>query len=274
MINQKSNPLLSIVIPCYNMGAYIKEAVDSISTFQNSNKIELIIVNDGSTQEETLRVLEELEKEGFCVLHQENEGLAMARNNGIALSKGDYIIPLDADNKIRPEFISTAIETFSKNNDVDIIYSDAAYFGEKTGRWTVGKFHFPKLLMANYIDACACYKRSVWEKLGGYDKDMPVMGSEDWDFWLRAHLKGFNFIYIPEILFDYRVRTDSMVANTKRNGSLIAEYMFKKPELANFKEVRNYIWKLTHNKNRNDELPNFKELIKLFIVKLKSILKK
>tara|TARA_R110000851_G_scaffold327830_1_gene497813 strand:- start:26970 stop:27716 length:747 start_codon:yes stop_codon:yes gene_type:complete len=248
------------------MGAYLKEAVYSVYTEQNNDEVELIIVNDGSTQQETLQVLEELEKEGFFVLHQENKGLAMARNNGIALSKGDYIIPLDADNKIRPEFIGTAIDTFLQKKDIDIIYSDAAYFGEKTGRWTVGKFYFPKLLMANYIDACACFKRSVWEKLGGYDKDMPVMGSEDWDFWLRAYLNGCNFLYIPEILFDYRVRSDSMVATTRSNAVLIENYMFNKPELSQFKEVRDYMWKLATR--TNSAQPFYKKIIKQILKKI------
>tara|TARA_R100001369_G_scaffold91433_1_gene132723 strand:+ start:4884 stop:5693 length:810 start_codon:yes stop_codon:yes gene_type:complete len=260
-------PIVSVVIPCYNMGAFLQETVESVNLTPNKNDYEIIIVNDGSTEVKTIELLKKLEGKGFKVINQKNKGLANARNSGIKSARGKYIIPLDADNKIRPDFIPISIATFKKTGKVDIIYSDAEYFGEKLGIWKVGEFDFSKLLQSNYIDACACYKKMVWEKLSGYDENMRL-GSEDWDFWLRAYLKGFKFVYIEKVLFDYRVRKDSMVVNTRKRGTEIVEYMFSKPELFHLKEIRNHLNRLKNNQIKITE-PTFEELVKLLIIKIK-----
>lgn len=225
------------------MGEYVGDAVHSVANYNGQHSIELVIVNDGSTDGGTLKVLEELEGQGYFVLNQANSGLAAARNNGISRAKGEFIIPLDADNKIRARFIDVALERFN-TPEVDIVYGDALLFGERQGRWEIGYFDFPRLLMGNYIDACACFRKDVWDSINGYDEKMPYMGSEDWDFWLRAHLRDFEFDYVPEVLFEYRVREGSMVEGARRKGKVIAEYMFSKPELAPFKEVRDRLWSL------------------------------
>ncbi len=105
---------VNIIIPCYNHGEFLKEAVESAlkSTFKN---YEIIIVNDGSTDVSTLTIIKELERKFqhnklINFIHQENLGLANARNNGIRTSKGEYILILDADNKIRPDYLSEAVE--------------------------------------------------------------------------------------------------------------------------------------------------------------------
>ena len=85
------NPLISIVIPCYNMGEFLQETIDSVCSYPIQEHYEIIIVNDGSTDETTISLLKSYEAQGFNVLNQNNQGLAAARNNGIKLSKkADY----------------------------------------------------------------------------------------------------------------------------------------------------------------------------------------
>lgn len=116
------NPLVSIVIPCYNHGAYIQEAIDSITVDKIAYPIEIIIVDDGSSDNATHAKLEALQTAGYHVIFQKNGGPASARNTGVANAKGQYILPLDADNKISPDYINKAMPLLLKE-DIDIVYA-------------------------------------------------------------------------------------------------------------------------------------------------------
>src|SRR5829696_7805690 len=198
-------PQLSIIIPCYNHGQYIKETLQSVFLCTDKSLFEVIIINDGSTDEYTIQTLAELEKNGYTVINQCNQGLGAARNNAIKLARGKYILPLDSDNRIRPEYIYEGIAFLNDAAQFDVVYGNAEYFGEQQGIWIVGEFNLQKLMLHSYIDACAIFRKSAWEKVGGYDDRMPAMGLEDWDFWLRIAFSGGLFKYIPKALFDYRV---------------------------------------------------------------------
>ncbi|GAB5564468.1 MAG: glycosyltransferase family A protein [Winogradskyella sp.] len=234
------SPKLSIILTCYNLGAYLKEAVDSVMTYKEQDNVQLIIVNDGSTEKLTLDVLNkiDLEYKNVIILSQENQGLAMARNNGINLAKGNYIIPLDADNKIRHGFINDAIKILDEEDHIDMVHGNAEFFGKREGIWKVKPFEISEMVLNNYIDACACFRKSVWERLSGYDTNMPVMGFEDWDFWLRMHRNGFSFKYIDKVFFDYRVREKSMISNAWEHRNDLISYIFDKEELHHYKVLR------------------------------------
>lgn len=205
-----SEPIISIVIPCYNHGEFLEETLTSIITSTNKYTPEIIIVNDGSTDLKTLEVFEKLESKGYYILNQENQGLAKARNNGISLAKGKYILPLDSDNNICPPYLNEAIEML-ENTNVDIVYGDALYFGEKNGVWKNNNLEIRKILITNHIDACALFKKETWKKVGGYSEDMPYMGCEDWNFWLKCINNGSIFYYLDKICFEYRVLSTSMI---------------------------------------------------------------
>src|SRR5262249_39963536 len=100
------------------------------------------------------------------------------------------------------------------------------------------EFNLLSLIRTNFIDACALYRKKLWEEVGGYDEQMPWTGMEDWDFWLRVASQGGTFVHLPKIGFDYRVRRDSMVVNTRQHGAEIANYIFGKPEMACYKLLR------------------------------------
>jgi glycosyltransferase involved in cell wall biosynthesis len=222
-------PKISIIIPCYNHGQYLGEAIKSVEECADKNLYEIIIINDGSTDNDTIGVLEKLTVDGYNVVNQKNQGLGAARNNGIKLASGEYILPLDSDNKIRPEYIYKSIEILDNHSEVAMVYGDSEFFGEKSGINKAGEFNLQKIMLGNYIDACAVYRKSVWQALGGYDEKMPVMGYEDWDFWLNMAFKNYSFHYIDKVLFDYRVCSQSMVKSINdTNRQTVFKYIEQK----------------------------------------------
>jgi glycosyltransferase involved in cell wall biosynthesis len=255
---------LSIIIPCFNDGQFIKEALASVEVCEDSI-YEIIIVNDGSTDTFTCNVLNELKNIGYQVIEQTNQGLAAARNTGIKAAIGEYILPLDSDNLIRPAYIYRGIETLDRFPDVAVVYGDVERFGEgidhiekipnfnlsyenvsfTNGFRSVQKvpdFDLSWLINHNYIDACAVFRKSVWEECGTYDVNMPFGCYEDWDLWLSIAKKGYKFYHIPEVLFDYRVRPISLstAARSEEKSKVVSQYIASKHAAFFPREYRNY----------------------------------
>lgn len=237
-----SEIILSVIIPCYKHGAYLPEAIESIENY-TSHPTEIIIINDGSPDELTINTINNYQKKGYFIIDQKNQGLAKTRNNGIIASKGKYILPLDADNKIISENIAEAIQMLEDNPTLDIVYSDRILFGDIEGYDVVGPYNLQKLMIGNYIDACAIYRREVWVDSGGYDPNMPAMGAEDWDLWLNASFKNKSFYYSPKPLYAYRLLGESMARTiTGPKYGKIKEYLENKyPDKLGFTTLENSI---------------------------------
>jgi glycosyltransferase involved in cell wall biosynthesis len=208
-------PVLTIIIPCYNQGHFLDECITSVEPLLKDGN-EILIINDGSTSQNTLVHLRRYEEKGFQVIHQENKGLAEARNTGVHHASGKYILPLDADNKARSEQVKKAVEIMEADSSISVVYGDAEYFGEKKGLWKVGPFNLQKMMISNYIDACALIRKSVFDKMGGYDAKMKS-GWEDWEFWVRISFENYSFFYLNEIFFDYRYSNKSMARQLYNN---------------------------------------------------------
>src|SRR5437660_6271468 len=153
---------VSIVIPCFNQGAMLREALASVEQARNANVLEVIIVDDGSSEVETGKILSEAQEAGYSVVSQPNRGVGAARNAGIRLAKGEFILPLDSDNRLRDIYLNEGVSLLENNPSVGVIYTDAEYFGEKTGRWHVPEFNLLSLIRENFIDACALYRKKLW----------------------------------------------------------------------------------------------------------------
>jgi glycosyltransferase involved in cell wall biosynthesis len=220
---------LSIVVPCHDDGAFLAEAVESAER-SAPDGAELVIVDDGSTDEPTLSRLAALRRAGYRVIDQENAGLAAARNRGIAASRGRYLLPLDADNRLLPDFAAAAVAVLESEPGVGVVYGDRVEFGARSGRVEVPELDLDSLLRANSIDACAVLRREVWEQCGGYDPAMPAMGWEDWDLWIGAAERGWGFRRLPLPAFEYRVRPGSMASrlHDAEVGVPLRLYMFDK----------------------------------------------
>jgi glycosyltransferase involved in cell wall biosynthesis len=222
---------VTVVIPCFDSGQFMLEAVASFERVAAPN-YELVIVNDGSKERRTLEILKILKDAGYFIIDQENQGLSAARNAGIRSAAGRYILPLDADNRLRAGFIETAVKILNSMPDVGVVYGFRQFFGLKNNVDEVPEFDLDELLTFNYIDACAVFRKQTWADCGGYDQKMSPL--EDWDLWIGASEKAWKFHRLQQITFDYRVRPESlisMVDNPEFLDQLLASMMIKHYEL-------------------------------------------
>ncbi|AFL84129.1 glycosyl transferase [Belliella baltica DSM 15883] len=210
--------LVSVVIPCYNQGKYLKETVDSVlaSTYR---PIEIIIVNDGST-DNSLSIAEEI-KENYAevkLLDQKNGGVAKARNSGVRLASGEFILPLDGDDKISPQYLEKAIEVLKKKAEVKVVYCKAVKFsnqGEKL--WKLKPFSRYQLARDNMIFVASLFRKKDFDDIGGFSEDM-VMGREDWEFWIKMLKNGGEVVQLTFIGFYYRLTPESKRKKTGTNN--------------------------------------------------------
>lgn len=203
-------PIISVVVPCYNHAEYLNESVGSVlaQTFQNW---ECIIVDDGS-QDNTESVARQLSQKDARIkyLHKTNGGLSDARNKGIEAAKGEFILPLDADDKISSTYMEAALQVLSESPGVKLVYSKARYFGILDSEWELEPYSFEKLLCGNMIFCSSFFRKSDWALVGGYDVNMKY-GWEDWDFLIGLLKGGGEVVQLPEVHFFYRIRNASMV---------------------------------------------------------------
>lgn len=117
------SPKVSVIVPCYNLGQYLDETIDSILA-QTYQDFKIIIVNDGSTDGDTIELLKTYNKPKTQVIHTENQGPSAARSAGIPLAKGQYILPLDADDLIGDTYLEKAVEVLDKDPSIGIVYME------------------------------------------------------------------------------------------------------------------------------------------------------
>lgn len=204
-------PILSIIIPCYNAAATLETTLESVIN-QDFQDWEAIIINDGSTDTTEEIALSWVNKDDrFKYYTKQNEGLGKTRNFAIKKAQGIYILPLDSDNQLMKDFSQEAINVFEMNQDIGVVYGDAEYFGERNGLWRVQQYDFRRMLADNFIDACAIYRKKLWEEIGGYDENMPFQGNEDWDLWIAFGVLNVKFHHLNKITFRYYVSKNSMI---------------------------------------------------------------
>ncbi|TWR27568.1 glycosyltransferase family 2 protein [Mucilaginibacter pallidiroseus] len=223
-------PLVSVIIPCYNSGKYLPEALDSVTRYHDASVYEIIIVDDGSTDAATIELLNTL-KNKHIVISQENRGPAAARNTGVKAAKGEYLLMLDSDNKIEAAYIDEGIRILDANSKTAVVHAVPVFFGDSSKpRFNTGPFDMELILKENYIDNCAIIRRSVWVELGGQDESRAVMSHEDWDFWIRVTSAGYQFHFIDKPLFHYRILNTSLVNDFMLPGGNdgVYSYMYGK----------------------------------------------
>lgn len=201
------NPKVSVIIPCFNQGLYIDEAVESVLN-QTLQDFEIIIVNDGSTDFFTINKLNDYNKPKCKVINISNQGPSIARNTAIAASSGEYILPLDADDKIGSKYLEEAAKILDEENEIGIVYCEAEYFGAKTGRWDLQDFSVERMLIKNMIFCCGMFRKDDFLKTKGYNPNM-IYGDEDWDFWLSLIEIGTGVYKLSDVHFYYRIKDNS-----------------------------------------------------------------
>jgi len=203
---------LSIVIPTHDDATWLVEALASAEECAGDDH-EILVLDDGSTDHESLRILDRLREAGQPVRRHANAGLAATRNALIGAACGRLILPLDADNRLAPGFVEAALAAFRADPDLGVVYGDRQLFAGRTDRLRVPDFDLGRIIDANAIDACAMFRRDLWRDVGGYDASLRL-GFEDWEFWLHAGKRGWRFRHLPMVGLEYRVRPDSLVSRS------------------------------------------------------------
>jgi glycosyltransferase involved in cell wall biosynthesis len=209
-------PIVSVIIPCYNQAGYLSETIQS--AFESDYRpLEVIVVNDGSTDSSLQVALSLLEKyEGLEVIDQENSGVASARNAGIRQAKGDFILPLDGDDKIHPQYISKAVSVLISRPAIKVVYCKGKKFDENGLKdWNLKPFSRRALARDNMIFVSALFRKKDWEEVGGFSEDM-TMGREDWEFWIKMLKNAGEVVQLPMVGFFYRLTPNS---KRKRTGT-------------------------------------------------------
>lgn len=216
------NNLLSVVIPYYNMGAYISETVTSVLR-SSWKEIEIIIINDGSTDEASIQKLKSFEGiANIKIIHQQNLGLTEARNNGAAAARGEYLAFIDADDQVDPLYYEKAIRVLKGKSNVFFVGSWVQYFGNTSKVWPTFTPQPPYALVHNPVNSSGLvYKRSAFLAGGLNDKNMDF-GLEDYESVVNMMSHGFNGVVLPEKLFHYRVRSGSMFRQATKGKLLHA----------------------------------------------------
>lgn len=223
-VETESSQKVSVVIPCFNSGATIGQTVASVQK-QTWSSVEIIVVDDGSTDRGTIAVLNALT--GIRLIRQQNAGLPAARNAGFALATGDYFLPLDADDWLEPDAVEELLSALKTDSGAAFAYSFLQLEGEACGTLEKSYNYFEQLFF-NQIPYAILMRRSLWQEMGGYDETMR-RGYEDWEFNIRLGARGHHGIVIRRPLFHYRVASTGMLLarSNKLHGELWSEIQRK-----------------------------------------------
>jgi hypothetical protein len=205
-------PKVSIILTCYNYGHFLPQSLDC-ALGQTWDNLEVVLVDDGSTDNTPEIAADYAARypDRLVYLRQENSGQpAIARNNGVAMSTGELILCLDADDLIEPPMVEECVGWLRKHPDASIVYSCAHNFGARDDIHVSQDYNFATLILKNHMPYCSLYKREVWENLGGYRTN--VRGCEDWDFWIAAGGLGYFATMIPRVFFHYRNHGEGLYA--------------------------------------------------------------
>ena len=196
-------PRVSIVMPVYNAGAFLEEALASAAA-QTYADVETVVVDDGSTDARTRALLDAAaQRSGVRLFRQANAGVAAARNRAVEEARGTYILPLDADDVLGPGFLARTVPVLDAEPSIGIVHTWVELIGGHHGVWRTGPFSVAALLARCTIHVTSLYRRELWRGVGGYDPQF-TEGAEDWDFWLGAAASGWQACGVPEVLTQYR----------------------------------------------------------------------
>jgi glycosyltransferase involved in cell wall biosynthesis len=224
------NPTVSVIIPCYKHEQYVAEAVQSVVD-QTFYDWEAIVVDDGTPDHDAvLLALMKFENEPRVkYIRQDNMGLAAARNAGIDAARGTYILPLDADDKLDPQFLERTLKEMVRGPG--IIYTDFIAFSDQgvQTKHELPDYSFEKMLNERGMMFCSSlYPKQMWVEVGGYPEDMKL-GWEDYAFWIAAGVRGWYGRRIADYYgFYYRQHGKTMRVEAWEQREIIRKQLFTK----------------------------------------------
>ena len=222
--------LVSVIMPSYNQGLFITDALESVcnQTYQNW---ECIIIDDGST-DNTSAIVDPFLKKDIRIKYTKipNGGVSRARNTAINMAAGEYILPLDADDRISENYLEECVKEFFNHPSTKIVYGRAEFFGEQTGEWPLHEFDYKRMLTRNMVYCSAMMRKTDCKLIGGYDESM-LFGLEDWDFWIRFLTYDSIVTRKNNIVFYYRIKQHSRNTDLYKNEfhrQQTYEYLYQK----------------------------------------------
>lgn len=201
-------PEVSVVVPCFNGGQFLDALLANLAA-QTYRDFEIIIVDDGSTDPFTRQKLRELES-SVRVIMQENRYLPGARNTGFRAATGKFVLPLDCDDRLDPDYLSETVEAARRApEDVAFVFTHMRLTGTADVIYPTRCNRFEQLFL-NHLPYCFLIRRSAWSSVGGYDEAMRD-GMEDWEFNIRLLAAAYRGLEIPKPLFMYNIRPEGML---------------------------------------------------------------
>ncbi len=233
-----TQPLVSIITPCYNQAIYLDDCLNAVIN-QNYTNWECLVINDGSTDNSQEIAEKWCQKDHrIKLLNLQNGGVCRARNQAIKQANGTYILPLDADDYVSNNYILECLNTFKLHTDAKVVYGTTQLFGVVNKKLTLQAFNFEKLLEENMIVNTAMYLKSDWETCGGYDEKM-THGFEDWEFYINLLKAGGNALCNKNCIYYYRIKEQSRNADiikNKNQARATQKYIFNKHQEAYLKK--------------------------------------
>jgi glycosyltransferase involved in cell wall biosynthesis len=222
-------PRCTIIIPCYNQAKYLEDCIGSLQS-QTMEQWEAIIIDDAS-QDNISAFFTQLSDPRISIIrHESNRGLAAARNSGFRAARSEYVIPLDADDLLKPTCLQSLLDILISSQTLDGVFGDFELFGKEKGVWTFDGMVGKELMDHQTVPGAGILmRRSLWERVGGYcELDELRTGNEDWDFWLSAAELGFHVRRIAKILYCYRRYSDSMSVELHKTDYIVREFMYSR----------------------------------------------
>jgi glycosyltransferase involved in cell wall biosynthesis len=225
-------PSATIVIPCFNHGQFVGEAVASCLRQENAD-VRVVVVDDGSTDGSTPAACEALAGPRVRVIRQDNRGLSAARNRGAKGADTEYLVFLDADDWINFRFVAKLHDAIEKqraagtDGDVAYAYCYERLVGQYDGYWRVPDFDPVLMMFSNLHPVTTLIRRDRFDAVGGFDESMRE-GYEDWDLWLRFIERGWRGVRVPEALFVWRRHsTTTMISSAVPRHEALYAYLMK-----------------------------------------------
>lgn len=208
MTTTTSQPGVTAVIPCHNHGQFVADAIDSVLD-QNHPVVEVIVIDDASDDPATVDVLARLKRPRTRVVRVPHGHLAAARNRGIRLVQTPYVLVLDSDDRVEPQYLERTVALLEARPDLGVAGSWMRTFG--AAEWIIrpqggGVVDF---LHRNNCPGSAVLRRSCWEECGGYTEELGG-DYEDWDYYLKVTSKGWEIGIVPEPLMRYYLAEGSL----------------------------------------------------------------
>jgi len=235
-----AEPRCAVIIPCFDDGELVPEAVASV---QEDEPVEVVVVDDGSTDPRTLTVLAELERAGTTVVRRANGGLGAARTTGLGATTAPFVYPLDADDRLEPGALAAMADALTREPEAGFAWGDYELFGDQTGRYRSPDEWLPwTLTYVNPYPVCSMFRRGVLERAGGWEG----RAYEDWDLWLRLVGLGVHGVRVDRSVYRRRLHGD---------GRLLQQARRRHQELYAGLQARNAGVFAQRNALRRDEAP-------------------